>query len=481
MSTIARSRADPRRWWHDAYRTRTVATDFVVVVAVAGAGFLIESQESELHLAFGSRRVDYGIVTALIAVGWFVSLGLGGLWDRRVLGRGSGEFRRLCRATLFFFGAVGVLAYLLKANLARGYVAFVLPAGLLALLVTHAYWRHWLVVRFRDGRLLTGVVVVGEVSGAGYLSRRLHANAQSGFKVIGLCVPEHENAPADSSWPVVGTLDEVADAVHRLGAGAVAVASSDSFGPAQVRELAWELEGTGVRVILSPSLVDVAGPRIHVRPVAGLPLMAVEEPRFSGPKLVTKTAFDVIGAALGLLLLSPALICVAAAIKLQDRGPIFFRQMRVGLGGGTFLMWKFRTMHGDAEDRLKQLRARSEGNRVLFKLRNDPRVTKVGRVLRRFSVDEMPQLLNVLTGDMSLVGPRPPLAVEVAMYDKDVHRRFLVKPGLTGLWQVSGRSDLNWEESVRLDLYYVENWSLAGDLTILAKTARAVMGRSGAY
>ncbi len=464
----------------DVYRWRLVVVDVVVVVLAAALAFGIRFEDAERVLAVGRRTFDYSMVTMLIAVGWVVFLALGGVWDQRVIGRGTTEFRRLARSTLFFFGAIGVLAYLLKAELARGFVAVALPAGFVGLFLAHGFGRRWLTRQHRAGRMLTDVVVVGQTVGACYLGRRLQSSADSGYRVIGMCVPANA-LPTDAAFPVVGTLDGVADAVRRLGAKSVAVASSDSFGPGQVRALAWQLEGTGVRILLSPSLVDVAGPRIHIRPVAGLPLMQVEEPRFSGPRLVLKTGMDILGGSIGLLVLSPLLLLLAIAVRSDDGGPALFRQTRVGLGGRTFPMWKFRSMHLDAEQRLAQLEEQSEGNGVLFKMKDDPRVTRIGKILRRFSLDELPQLFNVVAGQMSLVGPRPPLAREVALYSQHVHRRFLVKPGLTGLWQISGRSDLTWEESVRLDLYYVENWSLTGDLSILAKTVRVVAGKSGAY
>ena len=464
-----------------SYQARIVLTDVATIVGAVTVSFLIRFDTPTEILSVGRRQFDYTVVTALIGLGWAAALAVGGVWDSRTLGRGTTEFRRLVRATVFFFGAVGVLAYLLKADLARGYLALALPFGLLCLLSSHLLWRRWLVRRHRAGQMLTDVLVVGSAAGAQYLGRRLQMSADSGYRVLGVCAPDAGVSTVDPTFPVVCAPDQVAAAARRLGAQAVAVASSDSFGSAEVRALAWELEDTGVRVLLSPSLVDVAGPRIHIRQVAGLPLMQVEEPRFAGPKLLTKTGLDVVAAAVGLLLLSPLFLLVAVGIKLSDGGPVFFRQARVGLGGSTFLMWKFRSMHQDAELRLVHLQSRSEGNAVLFKMRDDPRVTSIGRVLRRFSIDELPQLANVLSGSMSLVGPRPPLAREVALYSTDVHRRFLVKPGLTGLWQVSGRSDLTWDASVRLDLYYVENWSLLGDLHILAKTARAVFRTTGAY
>ena len=267
-------------------------------------------------------------------------------------------------------------------------------------------------------------------------------------------------------------------------ADAVAVTATAAFGPTAVRRLSWDLEKTSAELILAPALTDIAGPRVHTHPVAGLPLIHVERATYSRPTRIVKTAFDLFGASLLLLLLSPQMLTLAVAIKVSSPGPVFFRQERVGVQGRRFRMIKFRSMRVDAEALLEELRARQAmdaGNSILFKIKDDPRITKVGKFIRRYSLDELPQLLNVLRLEMSLVGPRPPLAAEVAQYEADVHRRLLVKPGMTGLWQVSGRSDLDWDETVRLDLSYVENWSVTGDLVILAKTARAVMGSSGAY
>jgi exopolysaccharide biosynthesis polyprenyl glycosylphosphotransferase len=251
---------------------------------------------------------------------------------------------------------------------------------------------------------------------------------------------------------------------------------------ADLRRLSWELEGSGVDLVVAPSLTDIAGPRIHIRPVAGLPLLHVEQPEFSGGRRLLKGTVDRLLATSALLLLIPVLAALAAAIRLTSSGPALFRQTRVGVDGRTFTIFKLRSMYVDAEQRLAALQDRNENaDGLLFKIKDDPRVTPLGALLRRFSLDELPQLLNVLRGDMSLVGPRPPLPAEVAQYGDDVRRRLLVKPGLTGLWQISGRSDLSWDESVRLDLHYVENWTLALDLLILWKTGFAVLQRRGAY
>jgi exopolysaccharide biosynthesis polyprenyl glycosylphosphotransferase len=249
----------------------------------------------------------------------------------------------------------------------------------------------------------------------------------------------------------------------------------------RLRRLGWQMEGTGIDLVLAPALTDVAGPRIHTRPIAGLPLIHVESPEFSGGRKALKGLVDRTAAFFALLFLFPIFLFVAVAIKIDSRGPVFFRQRRVGLGGREFEVFKFRSMVVDADQMLGQITQMNETDGLMFKMRRDPRVTRVGNVLRKWSLDELPQLINVLIGDMSLVGPRPPLPTEVAWYDQDVARRLLVKPGMTGLWQVSGRSDLPWEDGIRLDLYYVENWSLAADLTILWKTVGAVLMRKGAY
>jgi exopolysaccharide biosynthesis polyprenyl glycosylphosphotransferase len=261
----------------------------------------------------------------------------------------------------------------------------------------------------------------------------------------------------------------------------VAVLACPEMSGVRLRELAWELEKTGTDLCVAPALLDVAGPRTTIRPVAGLPLLHMDHPEFTGTKQVIKDAFDKLVGLSALALTAPVFLFVTLVIRLDDGGPAFFRQTRVGRDGRDFTVYKFRTMVMDAEKLKTELAASNDHDGVLFKMRKDPRITKVGSWLRRWSLDELPQLLNVVRGDMSLVGPRPALPDEAARYGDYVRRRLVVKPGLTGLWQVNGRSDLSWEESVRLDLRYVENWSLVLDLQILWKTLSAVWRGSGAY
>jgi exopolysaccharide biosynthesis polyprenyl glycosylphosphotransferase len=300
----------------------------------------------------------------------------------------------------------------------------------------------------------------------------------SGFRVVGACVPDGD----ETSVPVLGGLSDVLEAAQRGEVQTVAVTSSRSVPAPVLRRIGWTLEGTGIDLIVAPALTNIAGPRIHVRPVAGLPLLHVEEPRLPRGGQVAKDAFDRLGSLALIVLLSPLLAAVACAVKLSSPGPVFFRQERIGRGETTFMVWKFRSMRQDADAELQALlHAQDRAGQPLFKVENDPRITGVGRFIRRYSLDELPQLFNVLAGDMSLVGPRPQRAEEVALYDDEAARRLLAKPGMTGLWQVSGRSDLPWSEAVRLDLYYVENWSFTFDLVLLWRTAFAVLRGAGAY
>jgi exopolysaccharide biosynthesis polyprenyl glycosylphosphotransferase len=316
------------------------------------------------------------------------------------------------------------------------------------------------------------------------MASRLRRERYHGLEVIGGCLPPAEDGLRvipGVELPVYGCFDAIGDAVAAAGADTVIVLSCPEFDGVALRRLAWRLESDDVDLIVASSLVDVAGDRTTIRPVDGLPMLHVEHPTLGGARRVVKTIFDRVGAAALLILLAPLIAVIALAIRVDSPGPVLFRQTRVGRDGREFTIVKFRSMVVDAAARLVELRQRNDCDGVLFKMREDPRVTRVGRWLRRYSVDELPQLFNVLFGQMSLVGPRPPLLEEVAAYPDDLRRRLVVRPGMTGLWQVSGRANLPWEEAVRLDLRYVENWTLSLDLVILLRTVRAVVRSSGAY
>jgi exopolysaccharide biosynthesis polyprenyl glycosylphosphotransferase len=366
---------------------------------------------------------------------------------------------------------------------ARGFVVIALPLATLLTLGQRHAWRKWLHRRRARGSFIQTTLLVGRPEAVAALECQIARQAGNGYRVIGCCLPAAAGPqrPGPGGVPVLGTFDDVVGVVRRYDVDTVAVLPSTDLDGAQLRRLGWDLESTQAELLLAPAVTEIAGPRVRIRPVWGLPLLHMERPELHGVRRLTKEVTDRTAAALGLLIMLPVLLGLALLIKTTNRGPVLYRQVRVGRDGRTFRMFKFRSMVTDADELLPVLREDDEGNGVLFKMKVDPRVTRLGRVLRRYSLDEIPQLLNVVKGDMSLVGPRPPLPSEVARYGWEMHRRFLVKPGLTGLWQISGRSNLSWEDSVRIDLRYVENWSLTYDLMILLKTLKAVIRGSGAY
>ena len=308
----------------------------------------------------------------------------------------------------------------------------------------------------------------------------LDSTPEAGYRVVAACCSDAQESFI-GRVPVLGDESEAAAIAARMGVNTVACTSSWRLGAGGLRRLGWALKGQDVDLVVAPGLTDVAGPRVLTRPVAGLSLLHVDAPVFTGPQLAIKTVIDRFGAAALLTLLSPLFAIVAFLIARDHGGPVFFRQERIGRDGTVFPLLKFRTMVLEAEAMLPGLQDQSQGQGPLFKLRDDPRITHIGASLRRYSVDEFPQLINVLRGQMSLVGPRPPPASEVETYGSDVRRPLLVKPGMTGLWQINGRSDLAWDDAVRFDLYYDENWSVMSDLIILWRTGRAVLHSSGAY
>jgi exopolysaccharide biosynthesis polyprenyl glycosylphosphotransferase len=345
------------------------------------------------------------------------------------------------------------------------------------------YWLRKRLHRLRaQGGCMRRAVAVGHPKDVEALINELRREPYHGLSVVAVCLADTGGSEDNlQGVPVHGGLDHVMPAVRQSDADTVAVLACPEMNGVELRKLAWELEKTDTDLCLAPALLDVAGPRTSIRSAAGLPLLYMDHPDLTGIRQAVKSLFDRLAAFSALVVLAPLFLAIAAAIKLGDGGPVLFRQVRVGRNGRPFHVVKFRTMVRNAEQQKALLEKRNEGNGVLFKIKDDPRVTKAGTWLRRFSLDELPQLINVLVGQMSLVGPRPALPAEAAKYGDYVRRRLAVRPGITGLWQVSGRSDLPWEEAVRLDLRYVENWSFALDLQILWKTWSAVIRGDGAY
>ncbi|MGH9111842.1 MAG: sugar transferase [Acidimicrobiales bacterium] len=436
--------------------------------------------------------IPYVLIALLAVPVWLGVLTLAGCYDRRILGAGSEEHRRTLNGGIHFLAVVALAQFLLQLVIARGFVGVLVPVAVVLTLSSRLGLRAWLYRQRRRGRFVQRIVLVGSRSTVIDVGEHLVRADWTGFRVVGACLDVVDPAVDGATdagtasitvggrpVPVVGTTADVWQAIERCGADSVAITTESA--PGELRHLAGAVAAAHVDLLVAPAITDVAGPRTVVRSMAGLPLLHVEEPTFAGPQRVVKNTWDRVGALIGLMLLAPVFLAVALAIKLDSRGPVYFRQTRVGRDGRRFAMVKFRTMVVGAERLLVDLEHRNEADGVLFKLRTDPRVTRVGRLLRRYSIDELPQLWNVLRGEMSMVGPRPPLPAEVEMYEHHVNRRLLVKPGITGLWQVSGRSDLSWEEAVRLDLYYVDHWSPTMDITIVLKTFSAVIRGSGAY
>ena len=483
-----------KRAWAKLYRYRLLATDTAIILLATIGAVFVRFGFDDVTATTSGFQLEYVYLSLIIAATWLFTLSVYHTRDARVVGMGVSEYRRVVSATATTFGLLAILFLVAKIDVARGYFIVALPAGMAGVLFSRWLWRHWLIRQRTFDHYLSRALVVGRYDDVDYVVRQIHQKSGAGYNVVGAALDTGKRkgpkkdaemrrriSGAEREVPIVSDLSGVADAAARLGADTVIVAGRALSGGDFVRTLAWQLEGTATELVLASPLTDVAGPRIHFRPVEGLPLIHVEIPQFEGGKHVLKRAFDFFVSGLALLLLSPLFLAIAVAVKLEDNGRVIFAQERVGRNGERFTMYKFRSMVVDAEARLAALRDANDGQGLLFKLKNDPRVTRVGHYLRKFSLDELPQLVNVFLGDMSLVGPRPPLPSEVEGYENHVHRRLYIKPGLTGMWQVNGRSDLSWEESVRLDLYYVENWSLTGDLVIMWRTVKVLTHPVGAY
>ncbi|WP_374224903.1 sugar transferase [Paenarthrobacter sp. DKR-5] len=432
-------------------------------------------------------HAPYLLLTVALCVGWWSLLGASGSREPRILGAGAEEYKRVVSTSLWLFGLLAIVSYAFQLDLARGYIGVALPAGMVGLLAGRWILRQHLGMERVQGASTFKLLLVGGPTAVTHLVESLRRFPGAGYKPVAAYLaglPASAMLDPELKIPVIGyepAVPTIMAAVRQSDADAVAMTAGVHLHPEDMRHLGWELAAANIGLIVAPALTDIAGPRIHTQPVAGLPLIHVTTPTLDGGKRVAKRVFDLLASGLLILVSAPVMLMIALLVRLDSKGPVLFRQERVGVDGEPFIMYKFRSMKVGAENMLAELAARNEGSGVLFKMKRDPRVTRIGAQLRRFSLDELPQLFNVLQGAMSLVGPRPPLPAEVDAYEKHVRRRLLVKPGLTGLWQVSGRSNLSWQDSVRLDLYYVENWSMAGDILILLRTARAVVKRDGAY
>ena len=471
--------------WQRRYVRVLAALDVVVVVTALAVAQMVRLGRP--ITALDPASIYYAILSVFVAGVWLTLLAAYRTRSPRIVGAGVEEYRRVVSATLATIGVVAVFLMIFRPEYARGYLAVAFPLGLAGLMLSRNLCRHYLARQRRQGRCVVTVLAVGDARAVCSLVQSFTRGWGYGYSVIGVCLTGRSSGgvidiPGVGTLPVLGDEGKVHDAILKTNVNTVALTTTDHLGPEGVRELSWDLHKLGVDLVVSPGVVDVAGPRLTMRPVAGLPLIHVEKPQYSGTKKVQKRAFDYFVSLTVLLGALPVMIATAIAIKLTSKGPVFYRSERIGLDGEPFQMIKFRTMVDGADKQVDNLvEVNDSVGGVLFKLKEDPRITSVGRLLRKYSIDELPQFFNVLARDMSVVGPRPPLRREVDTYNDQVRRRLLVLPGITGLWQVSGRSDLSWEDSVRLDLSYVENWSITNDVLIALKTVRTVATGSGAY
>jgi exopolysaccharide biosynthesis polyprenyl glycosylphosphotransferase len=472
--------AEPLRWMH-----RLAVTQVLVDVAAVLVSVFIVRVAFVSHWVgdLASTAAFAAAALALCAV-WIAVMALGGAYSPRDLSAGNDQYRDVVSGAVRVFALIAIANFYLQIDVSRLLVsATVLIMTALTIVGRSAVRKH-LHHRRVSGLDCNGVIAIGQRRGVADLAAHFHGAGWAGFRVVGACFTDDSNGPLVAEGErieQVGDVDDIIDILMTTGANVVALAGQGALEPQMVQRLAWRLEGRRVDLLVAPDLFDVVGPRIRTHPVAGLPLLHVDEPRLSHPARFLKGCIERVAALALLVLVSPVLLGCAIAIKATTKGPVLFRQRRVGRNGETFMLLKLRSMVADADKMVIDLQDSNETDGPLFKMRRDPRITKVGHFLRRFSLDELPQLVHVASGRMALVGPRPPLPSEVGFYEDHVRRRLLVRPGLTGLWQVSGRSDLGWDESVKLDLYYVDNWSLALDAAIIAKTVVAVVQGRGAY
>tara|TARA_B100002049_G_C16071712_1_gene373140 strand:- start:578 stop:1969 length:1392 start_codon:yes stop_codon:yes gene_type:complete len=460
-----RSTGEPRPW-HESYRTRLLISDAVVLVWVVYGTQIVwfGTGNAQLSLLRDLRftAVSYWLTSAILVALWLLALSLADTRTPGVVGTGMTEYVRVIDSSLVLFGVIAIVAFLFRVDIARGYLLISLPAGILLLLLVRWLWRQWLVAKRRVGKCASGVILIGSPASVAQVGHELQQRRDTGYLVVGACLPpdDHEAGipTTDADIPVLGTFDDLTRVLADTGADTVLVTSSDALPPEKVKQISWSLEAGRQHLLLAPGIADVAGPRIHTRPVSGLPLVHVETPRFSPGQRFGKRMADLIMSLVAVVVISPLLGILAVAVKLSSPGPVCVRETRIGYHGRPFTMLAFRTAREDDDGTVP---------------------TALGRWMHRHTLDDLPQLFNVIGGTMSLVGPRPPLPGEVETYTDASLRRFLVKPGITGLSQISGRENLAWEDAVRLDLSYVENWSLAGDVAIVIKSAKAaLLGRA---
>lgn len=497
ISQSSERRREWRRWYHQ----RAVVVDLIVIAAAIGLAQVVTAWAMADRYDNGTIGLGLSALLGLAsAVTWTIALAVFHTRDVGLVNAGSEEYRRVVTATLAVFGlgtmlvsigaTLGVPLYssIRESSAVQVWSLIALLAGLAGLPFGRYLLRRHLGKRRARGELLPRVLALGTPRSVAHFCESVARSTPLGYSVTGVCVPQFEGELGSVLDTVVGRVPVLGDetsvelALQVTGADALAVTSVDQIDPAQLRTLAWTLDSLDVDMILVPGLMDIAASRVKLRPIDNLPAMRIDRPRYDGAPAIGKRLFDIVVGLAALIVTAPLLLLAAVAIKFDDRGPVIFRQTRVGHRGRTFRILKFRTMTADAEAKKEiELASACSADAVFFKSACDSRVTRIGRYLRATSIDELPQLFNVIAGSMSLVGPRPLVEGEGASVAHYIERRGLLKPGMTGLWQVSGRSDVSDDERVRLDHSYVDNWSCGRDFMIIMATVRAVLSRNGAY
>ena len=475
------------------YVRRVSISDSIIIFASIGIAYELMFEEIQRSLELNARvpgllqiELNPGALALILGLVWLLSLRLFNSRDHRVIGADVEEFKRIFNATLFVLGLLALSALFFKLDVSRLFVSISLSLGFLALVVSRWFWRQWLRKMRVKGSLRQNAAIAGPANLVLELVKKIRRDSGTSINPTLLISAKRSESQKlmRLGIPVMEYSDDLASLVESQAIDILILAGSEYLTDRKFKSIAWALESVRVDLLVVPGLIEAAQPRVHTRALAGISFLEVESPTFTGARFILKKLFDLLVSFALIILALPILLVTAIIIKATDRGPVFFLQERHGKDGKLFKMIKFRSMRVGSEklhDQLKSARKSNAVNSNMYKDPEDPRVTPVGRFIRRYSIDELPQLFNVLKGEMSLVGPRPPLPSEVAEYEAHVHRRLLVNPGITGIWQVSGRASLSWDETVRLDLDYVENWSFIGDLLILGKTLGAVLGKSGAY
>jgi len=471
------------------YARGFLVVDTLILLAVSLLTYLVNYgtfQNVDNINSDGVLRVDISpqFIGLGLYLGWLLMLVIFKTRDVKIVGSDFSEYRRVFNASLTVLGILAFLALFFKVDVSRVYVTEVIAIGLVVLLIAIRLGRTWLRKQRRIGNLRRRVAIYGPIDEIKLELDKYKSNKEAEFEPV---LTIEDNKVIVLKYLDVSKTKEV-DLDHLpevLNADSIEILQVVGTGPSSAqmhRKLYWALDGWDISFVVSPAITGVSSSKLTTRVIAGSPLMEIASTKFTGPQYVIKTAMDLTLGLIAFLVSLPIVLITAVFVKLEDKGPAFFTQTRVGLNGKQFTIYKLRSMKVGAELQHAELQAASESvNSNMFKDPRDPRVTKVGRVIRKYSIDELPQFLNVLKGDMSLVGPRPPLLSEVEQWKQHEVRRLLVKPGVTGPWQIGGRSLLTWEETVAIDLSYVETWTVLTDLSIMFRTLVHVVRARDAF